>query len=124
MPKPRTATAILDARGSFEKNPDRKRVDPVVDDPFPETAPAELTPLQVKYWHLVRKQVPGAVLTAADQLAVKALACLAAEHHLDPDAFPAAKLGHMRGLMGSFGMTPADRAKLASAPSDDGNDDF
>lgn len=122
MSKPRTATALLDSRGAFKAHPERKRSDPVVNTPFPDTAPAELTPLQVKWWHKLVKQVPSAVLTGADQASMQLLAILWAEFMHDTEVFPSAKLGQMRGLMGEFGMTPAARAKLATNAEDDDGD--
>lgn len=119
MSRPRTATAILDARGAFKKHPERKRTDPKVSDPFPETAPETLTPLQVKWWHRVREMIPKGVLTGADQLTVRVCACLAAEYERSPDDMPTARIAQMRGFMGELGLSPSARAKLATKPEDD-----
>ena len=119
MPQPRTATAILEARGAFAKNPDRKRVDPVVTDPFPTQAPGHLNPLQVKCWHLIRECIPASVLNGADALMVEVCACLYAEFRSDSEGMATARIGQMTKLFGQFGMSPADRAKLATKPEDD-----
>ena len=119
MPQPRTATALLEARGAFAKNPDRARVDPVVTSPFPDVAPAELEPLEVKWWHKLVKQVPGGVLTGADQAMMMICACLMAEYMADRQGFPAAKLARLTSELGKFGLSPSDRAKLATKPEGD-----
>jgi len=122
MSRARTATALLDARGAFAKNPDRKRVDPEVKQPFPDVAPANLTPVQVKWWHRVVEMVPDAVLTGADPLVVRICACLAAEFAVDPDKMPTARIAQLRGVMGELGLSPSARAKLAVKPGDDDGD--
>ena len=123
MSRARTATAILDARGAFQKNPDRNRQDPKVSKPFPMRAPSCLTPLQVKSWHWLVKQVPDGVLTGADQATLHLAACLWAEFQARPDEMPTARIAQMRGVMGTLGLSPSDRAKLAVKPEKD-NDGF
>ena len=119
----RTATSILEARGAFKKNPDRKRQDPVVKEKFPEEAPSDLSPIEVKWWHIVRKQVPIGVLTGADQSAVRIAAVLSAEFALNSGDMPAGRIAQMRAAMSDLGLSPAARAKLATKPEGD-NDDF
>ncbi len=122
MPKPRTATAILEARGAFAKNPNRTRVEPKVADPFPDVAPGGLSDGEVRAWHYIRKQVPGGVLTSADQSTVILAATLWAEFWSDRTGFSAAKIGHLRAVLGTLGMSPSDRAKLATKPDGDDGD--
>lgn len=119
MSRPRTASAILDARGAFAKNPDRKREDPEVKEPFPESAPSDLDPLEVKWWHRIRKMVPPAVLTGADQATLIIAASLMAEYMADRKGMATSRIALMGNVLGKFGLSPADRAKLATAPEDD-----
>ena len=119
MSRPRTATAILDARGAFSKNPNRKRTDPKVTNPFPSRAPSNMNPLQVKWWHRIRKMVPQGVLTGADQLSVHLAAVLWCEFMVDAANMPSGRIAQMRGVMGTLGLSPSDRAKLAATPEDD-----
>lgn len=119
MGRPRTATSILEAKGAFRKDPQRKREDPEVTDPFPDIAPANLNPLQVKWWHRIVKMAPDAVLTGADQVIVRICAVLAAEFASDPAKMPTARIAQLRSVMGELGLSPAARAKLATAPRDD-----
>ena len=119
MPKPRTASSILEARGAFAKDPKRARVDPVVSNPFPEVAPSHLNPLEVKCWHELRKCAPDGVLTGADVETVNVAACLLAESRADFAGMATARIGQLVTMLGKFGMSPADRAKLATKPVDD-----
>ena len=119
MPQPRTATALLDARGAFKNHPNRKRVDPKVVDSFPEVAPSHLTPLQVKCWHELRKSAPVGVLTGADIEMVNVCACLLAESRSDFAGMATARIGQLVTILGRFGMSPSDRAKLATKPEGD-----
>ena len=119
MARPRTATAILEARGAFVKDPKRNRADPVVSDPFPKVAPSHLDPLEVKCWHNLREATPDAVLTGADVETLTVAARLLAESYKDFGAMATARIGQLISIMGKFGMSPADRAKLATPPKDD-----
>ena len=119
MPQPRTATALLDARGAFKNHPERKRVDPKVSNPFPEVAPSHLNPLEVKCWHELRKSAPDGVLTAADVEMVNVAAGLVAESRSDFKGMATARIGQLVTILGRFGMSPSDRAKLATKPEDD-----
>ena len=111
MSRPRTPTAVLDARGAFKKDPQRKREgEPVVKDPI-GSPPEELTPEQLKGWQMFVERAPMGVLTSADWPAVYMASILWAGFMADPD-FPAGKLSRLEALMGKFGLTPSDRAKL------------
>lgn len=122
MSRPRTATAILDAKGAFRKDPARRRKDPEVKDPFPGEAPADLEPLEVKWWHLLAKQVPAGVLTGADQAKMTIMAGLMAEYMADRKGMATARLSLLDKMMGQFGLSPSDRAKLATSAEDDSGD--
>lgn len=114
MSRPATSSKVLEARGAFKKHPDRKRKDVESALEMPSAAPSHLNPLEVKYWHYFKGLVPEAVLSGSDIAGLEMLASLWAEYQHDKQAFPASKLGHIRGLFGSFGLTPSDRAKLGA----------
>lgn len=116
MTRHATATALLDARGAFKKDPQRKRVnEPKPEGEFPKQPPAHLTAEQRETWHeLVRaiNKMPG-VLQSCDDIIVEMAACLFAEFRRDPDAMPAARIGRLEAQIGRLGLSPADRAKLS-----------
>ena len=63
-------------------------------------------------WKEIEKSAPLQVLTKSDRLALELAANLLAQFRLNPVDFPAAKLVRLEALLGKFGMTPADRAKV------------
>ena len=122
MSRPRTATAILDARGAFKKNPKRKRQEPEVAWSFPESAPADLDPLEVKWWHSIRRMVPASVLTHADQAMMIVAAGLMAEYMADRKEMATSRISLLGTVLGRFGLSPADRAKLSVEPDKPGGE--
>lgn len=112
MARPRTPTNVLDARGAFEKNPNRKREDPEVAGPL-KAAPAYFSDEQVIIWKDLVKAAPKNVVTESDRFALEIATMLLQQFRLDPVDFTAAKLVRLETLLGKFGMTPSDRAKVA-----------
>jgi hypothetical protein len=111
MARPRTPTNVLDARGSFKKNPQRKRQDAETSGPLSD-APAHMGGAALHAWNEIAACAPRDVLTDSDRLALEVAAHLLAQFREDPTEFPAAKLVRLEALLGKFGMTPADRAKV------------
>ncbi len=121
MARPRTPTALLDARGAFKNHPDRKRdSEPVVKEPL-GAPPSRLTGLEVEAWMEIVEFAPMGVLTRADRHAVEQAARLMAESWEDFKSFPTAKLTRLQVTLGQFGMNPSDRSKLSIGKPKDGN---
>ncbi len=113
MARPRTPTAVLDARGSFKNHPDRKRDgEPVVKEPI-GSPPDDFTADEVNAWQGLVDRAPLGVLTAADYYSVVMAAKLLAEFFSNYAAFTPARLARLHSLLGQFGMTPSERAKLS-----------
>ena len=113
MGRPRTPTNVLEARGAFRRNPQRRRDgQPEVREPL-GSPPESLSGASLVAWNEITRTAPIGVLTEADRLAVEACAHLVAEFRADPVAFHAAKVARMVALLGTFGMTPSDRAKIS-----------
>jgi phage terminase small subunit len=113
MPRPRTATKILEARGAFKKNPNRKRDhEPQSGLAFPKRPPSRLTPEQRAAWREVVRIAPGGVLTGADTVTVEIVAVLLAEFRADSRAFPTNRLARLTSEMGKIGLSPSARAGL------------
>lgn len=113
MARPRTPTKILDARGAFKKDPQRRRDgEPEVREPI-GPAPDYFAPDQLAAWNQIVGQAPLGVLTAADCLAVETASILVAEFRSNPADFQTGKLGRLQSFLGQFGMNPSDRAKLS-----------
>lgn len=112
MGRPRTPTNVLELKGAFKKNPQREREDA-------ETAgalkppPTHMTEGQKAIWREFVKAAPKGVITESDRFSLELVATLLDEFRADPAEFTAAKLVRLETLIGKFGMTPADRAKIA-----------
>lgn len=116
MARPRKPTAVLDARGAFKKDPQRRRNgEPIVREPI-GASPADFDALQREAYAQIVGQAPLGVLTEADNLAVEMASTLLAQFRKDRYAFPAQSYAKLIQLLGTFGMTPSDRSKLNIAP--------
>jgi len=125
MARSRTATAILDARGAFAKDPQRKRPDePKVSTPFPRQSPDHLSPEESACWVEIVGIAPAGVLTGADTVIVEMVACLLAEYRKDREGFAAAKLTRLSSEINRIGLSPSSRAALTvDKPKDNEFDD-
>ena len=122
MPRPRTPTRILDARGSFKQHPERKRDgEPEVMTPLGSFPEQKKTPEEC--WNELANVAALGVLTGADRPSVEMAANLMAEYRDDPIAMQTSRLTLLNRLLGQFGMTPSDRAKL-SIPKVPGENPF
>ena len=121
MARPKTPTSILDAKGAYKKNPSRKQSG----EPKPRmgigSAPT-VTNASVEFasvWDEVVGMVCPGVLGNSDRIALEAMCHLLIQFRLDPLDFPATKLSRLEALLGKFGMTPADRAKIKISDDDE-----
>lgn len=114
MARPRTPTNVLELRGAFKKDPQRKRPNepkpakPVGTPPRHE----RFTPEHQAIWRELKRQAADGVLTISDRIALEALCYLIAELRGEPSRFSAAKYSRMEALLGKIGFTPADRSKV------------
>lgn len=116
MPRPRTPTAVLELKGSFKKDPQRRRDgEPVVKGPI-GNAPDHFNEDELIVWKEVTETAPRGVLTEADRLTVEALCSLYAAFRADRFEFPIAKIARIQNMLGTLGMNPADRSKLSVPP--------
>ena len=112
MARPRTATAILNARGAFKKDPQRTRTDPKPTGTLRKTPPANLTTDQKRAWQRIVKIAPAGVLQCSDEIMIELASCLLAEFQSDPGEMPTARLLRLETQLGKFGLSPADRARI------------
>ena len=118
MARPRISTSVLELRGAFKKNPSRVRErenEPVVTEPI-GAAPPHFSDKERQAWDLVVRIAPQGVLTQADRIGVELLAYLVAEMRQLKATLPAQKMVRLHALLGSFGMTAADRSKVKVIP--------
>jgi phage terminase small subunit len=117
MGRPRKPASELELNGSFRKDPQRRRIDPE-----PKAGigapPKRLSQLERTIWReLVADSIPGA-LKDNDRSQFETLCRLKAIERKDGiggrAGLSASLLGQMNALAAKFGMTPADRTKLAA----------
>ena len=112
MARPRTPTKIAELRGAYRKNPSRRPLG----EPEPAgvigPAPSHFSQEQSAIWdEVVGLCYPG-VLGQADRIALEIICRLLHLTRTDFDNMTGAQLARLTGLLGCFGMTPADRAKI------------
>ena len=114
MPKPRTPSAVLEARGAFAKDPGRRREDFDAGgfDPAP---PKYFTVKQKAVWDEIVGVLPASVLQATDRMAVELAARLIANFRALPDRdVSMAQVAQIRTALAVLGMTPADRSRVSA----------
>ncbi|SRR5581483_9812207 len=112
MPRPRTPTRALELKGSFRKHPERRRpLEPTPNGPIGE-APVHFNDAERAAWYELIGILPQGVAADCDRWAIEVLSRLMVRFRTEDD-FPAALLAQMNNLMGRFGMTASDRAKLS-----------
>ena len=104
-------TEILDARGSFLKHPERRRPNEPQEARSLGNAPRCLTAEQKKLWAEVAHALPPGVGKFSDRYALEILVRLLAKER--GDSINNNERGQLIKLLGSFGMTPADRSKIS-----------
>lgn len=119
MARPRTPTAILEAKGAFDKNPQRGRAR--AGEPRPRIGigdPPDDLPDDVRAcWHdIVSCCAPG-VLTCADRIAVLSTARLLAREN--KGIISTGERGQLHRMLAEMGMTPKGRAYVQVDPDNE-----
>jgi hypothetical protein len=110
MPRPRLPTAVLELRGAFKRNPNRKKdrqSEPIVTTSLPEP-PGYLTPDTTEAWREMRER--GWWLTSADRFLVEIAATLMARY--SGDNVKSGDVSLLIGLLGKIGFSPKERGAL------------
>lgn len=111
MARPRTPTNVLELRGAFDKNPNRRRVDPETSGEIGDP-PEYFDQAHRDIWQEIVSNAPLKVLTVADRQIVEIATRLIFESRFDWENFSAGKIGRLESMLGKLGMTPADRSKV------------
>ena len=115
MARPRKPTVVLEMKGAFKKNPQRKRTDPKTQGPIGR-APKHLSEDEQAIWREVIRIAPAGVLTSADRIALEELVSLIHQRRTDLAGMTDGKRQLLRSYIAQFGMTPADRSKINVPP--------
>ena len=113
MPGPRKPTAILEAKGAFDKNPNRKRSgEPIAEGDA--VKPRFVKGRASKVWDEIAPLLRNmGTLKAVDSIAFGTFCCLQAEFEKNPREMTAARITQKRFYEERFGMNPSARAKMA-----------
>jgi hypothetical protein len=112
MARPRTPTAILEARGAFKNHPNRKRRNEPQTGMGIGPAPDDMTDAEKAVWdEIVAETAPG-LMQSSDRRSLEQLVALVAQFREDRAAFPVTKHSVLLTLWARFGLTPSDRAKI------------
>jgi hypothetical protein len=120
MSRPRKSSDEQKLKGAFDKDPNRARVDPVAKALIGD-APKRLKKLERLIWDELKANALPGVLKDSDRDAFETLCRLKAIERKHGIGGPGSPLGlnngqltGMTNLFGRFGMTPADRTRLAA----------
>lgn len=112
---------MLDARGAFKKNPQRRRDgEPEVKEPIGQV-PDSLNEGEAGCWRELVDAAPLGVFTRADRLSVEVAAKLLWESRTDFANMRDGRVSRLLAILGQFGMTPSERAKLSIEKPKDAN---
>jgi hypothetical protein len=108
MPRPRIPTAVLELRGAFKRNPNRRRkFEPRISTALPD--PPQTLPNPVKAaWLEMRER--GFWLTSADRFLVEIAASLMARYRFEE--IKSGDVSQLIQLLGKLGFAPKDRSGL------------
>lgn len=123
MGKPRTPNEILEAKGAFSKNPQRRRTAPKSNLPIGDP-PEHLTPRELPIWAEFIGAIPTEILVETDRFALARLCQLECKARTDPHRMPGVESGQLLKLYGMFGLSPSDRTRLHVLPQPDADDPY
>ncbi len=109
----RKTTAVLEAKGSFKKNPQLKRVDPKTTDEI-GPPPVYFSDLEASVWHELITTSPEGVLKNSDRTALEIASTLLTDYRQDRASFNTARLNALQKALASLGRTPVDRGRIAA----------
>jgi phage terminase small subunit len=122
MARPRKPTTLLEVRGAFVKNPNRKRGhEPIAEGVA--VKPRFVKKTAACLWREYAPRVAAmGILKEVDSFNFGVWCCLAAEFEKDSQAMPANRIAQMRQVGERFGLDAGARAKLAVTEGDKIND--
>lgn len=124
MPSHPTPTNILEMRGSFIDNPQRKKARQHEPKKIGElgAAPSYFTKQQRAMWNEIKKHTYKGVLGEGDRFVVEMISVLFAEFRADTSSFSGAKYGRLETMLARLGLTPSDRTKIIVSDKEDKKD--
>lgn len=113
MGRPRKAAKILDAKGAFKKDPNRKREDLKGVGEIGE-APEDFSELERLLWERLKGMVPPGIITGSDELLLEAGARYWAKlRQTNTDELTASQIAQIIGVCNALCISPQARTKVA-----------
>lgn len=121
MARPRKPTEVLELKGAFRKDPQRRRpVGPKSKRPL-GSCPEYFGEDEAIVWAEVETMAAAGVLTSADRFIVEVLSRLVAKFRRD--WLTGAEMTQLTWCCSRLGMTPADRSRIIGAKEEDDSDE-
>jgi len=112
---------LAELKGATKKDPQRYKKEAPTTGKALGKPPAQMPEDVVTVWKELEKcSLPG-VLTSADRFVLEVAASLLVEFRANRAEFKAAKYSHLIGCLARLGLTPADRQKLGTEKTREGN---
>lgn len=106
----RLPSAVLEARGTFIKNPDRRRTDAISEGELGE-APDYFNPDQTQVWNEIKSQLPTGIAKSADRMWVEIASVLMLRFRTEKTH--ATNISLLMTALARLGMSPIDRSRCA-----------
>jgi len=117
MARPRKPSNILEMKGAFRKDPQRRREDPKTEVGLGD-APDYFDDQEEKIWHEIGNSAPEGVLSKSDRICVEMLVPLIVRLR-NRELLKAAERSFMLSTLTRMGCTPADRSRVAEPKGDE-----
>jgi len=110
MPQNRVSTRVMEARGAFERHPERERHDPPSAGPLGD-APDGMGDDEKALWAELEGIMPSGVTEKSDRWSFEVLVRLMAK--MRSGKASGSDVSQLTSLLAKFGMTPSDRSRVA-----------
>jgi hypothetical protein len=121
MPARKLPSSVLEARGSFAHDPQRKRVDPISQGDLGK-APAYFTEEEAIVWDELKSIIPEGLAKNADRWICEIAARFMFKFRTTGLKSP--ELGKLIDALGRLGLSPSDRSKCAAPVAPNPNNEF
>lgn len=109
----RKTTAVLEAKGSFKKNPQLKREDAKTSDEIGQP-PIYFSETEAAIWNELIATSPKGVLKNSDRTTLEIATTLLNDFRQDRPSFNTSRLNALQKALASLGRTPVDRGRIAA----------
>jgi len=109
----RTASEILELRGAYKTNPERKRPPAPKPDPEVGKPPESLSESARLCWQEIVDICAPGVLTKSDRIMVEVAAVLLDEFRQADEPFMTSRISRLESMLARLGLSPTDRQRVA-----------